>query len=242
MHYVRMTCRDCGHMTQKKREETRTHDPETCPHTVLDRRGSSRSVSRTFCRQCGTFVDEVPAEFQKQRRDAATSVLSASADVIDTVGALTAEDASADLDPAVVESIMGRFNEIVVDATLSGERINPVSLHRSLREAVVSVMEEPPGSPDSWQPVAMMGLVHSRGESPEGRQIRIEDARPNSSWPAIRAWPQIVRSLLAHNREQMLDITLEALRTQGADAVDEALTVGRGNSTTSISSTLRLEQ
>ena len=69
-----------------------------------------------------------------------------------------------------------------------------------------------------------MGLVHSRGESPEGRQIRIEDARPNSSWPAIRAWPQIVRSVLAHNREQMLDITLEALRTQGADAVDEALT------------------
>ena len=89
------------------------HDPETCPHTVLDRRGSSRSVSRTFCRQCGTFVDEVPAEFQKQRRDAATSVLNASADVIDTVGALTAEDASADLGPAVVESIMGRFNEIV---------------------------------------------------------------------------------------------------------------------------------
>ena len=144
--------------------------------------------------------------------------------VIDTVGALTAEDASADLDPAVVESIMGRFNEIVVDATLSGERINPVSLHRSLREAIVSVMEEPPGSPDSWQPVAMMGLMHSRGESAEGRQIRIEDARPNSSWPAIRAWPQIVRSVLAHSREQMLDITLEAIRTQGVDAVDEALT------------------
>ena len=120
-------------MTQKKREETRTHDPETCPHTVLDRRGSSRSVSRTFCRQCGTFVDEVPAEFQKQRCDAATSALNASADVIDTVGALTAEDASADLDPAVVESVMGRFNEIVVDATLSGERINPVSLHRVSR-------------------------------------------------------------------------------------------------------------
>ena len=33
-----------------------------------------------------------------------------------------------------------------------------------------------------------------------------------------------MRSLLAHSREQMLDITLEALRTQGADAVDEALT------------------
>ena len=147
-------------------------------------------------------------------------MLNASADVIDTVGALTAEDALADLGPTAVESIMGRFNEIVVDATLAGERINPVFLHRSLREAVVSILEEPPGSPDSWQPVAMMGLVHSRGESPEGRQIRIEDARPNSSWPAIRAWPDMARSVLAHNREQMLDITPEA----GADAVDEALT------------------
>ena len=124
-------------MTQKKREETRTHDPETCPRTVLDRRGSSRSVSRTFCRQCGTFVDEVPAEFQKQRRDAATSVLNASADVIDTVGALTAEDASADLGPAVVESIMGRFNDIVVDATLSGAHqpsISPPLIARSNRK------------------------------------------------------------------------------------------------------------
>ena len=69
-----------------------------------------------------------------------------------------------------------------------------------------------------------MGLVHSRGETPEGRQIRIEDARPKSSWPAIRAWPNMARSVLAHNREQMLDITLEAIRAQGADAVDEALT------------------
>ena len=69
-----------------------------------------------------------------------------------------------------------------------------------------------------------MGLVHSRGESPDGRQIRIEDARPNSSWPAIRAWPNMARSVLAHNREQMLDITLEAIRAQGANAVDEALT------------------
>ena len=34
----------------------------------------------------------------------------------------------------------------------------------------------------------------------------------------------MVRSVLAHNREQMLDITLEAIRAQGVEAVDEALT------------------
>ena len=89
----------------------------------------------------------------------------------------------------------------------------------------MSVREAPPGSPDSRQPVAMMGLMHSRGESDEGRRIRLEDRRPNSSWPAIRAWPQFVRSFgLGHNREQLLRITLESIRAQGADAVDEALT------------------
>ena len=60
VHYVRVTCRDCGHMTQKKREETRTHDPETCPRTVLDRRGSSRSVSRTFADNAGHSLTKSP--------------------------------------------------------------------------------------------------------------------------------------------------------------------------------------
>ena len=69
-----------------------------------------------------------------------------------------------------------------------------------------------------------MGLMHSRGESEEGRQIRIEDARPNSSWPAIRAWPQFVRSVLAHNREQMMDITLEA---EGCNATCHSKAWGR---------------
>ena len=53
MSYIRSTCRDCGHVEQKPREVTYTHDPATCRHEVVDRRGSSRSISRTFCKQCG---------------------------------------------------------------------------------------------------------------------------------------------------------------------------------------------
>ena len=40
------------------REVTYTHDPATCRHEVVDRRDSSRSISRTFCKQCGTFIDK----------------------------------------------------------------------------------------------------------------------------------------------------------------------------------------
>ena len=100
-------------------------------------------------------------------------MLNAAADVLDTAGTLTAEDASADLDPAVVESILGRFNDIVVDAAMSGERINPVSLHRSLHEATETIMEETPAS--LWH---MMGLMQSREESEEGRRIHLEDPGP----------------------------------------------------------------
>ena len=41
MNYIRSTCRDCGHVEQKPREVTYTHDPATCRHEVVDRRGSS---------------------------------------------------------------------------------------------------------------------------------------------------------------------------------------------------------
>ena len=53
------------------REVTYTHDPATCRHEVVDRRGSSKYVSRTFCKQCGTFIDEVPGDFHAQRKAAA---------------------------------------------------------------------------------------------------------------------------------------------------------------------------
>ena len=77
MNFIRSTCRDCCHVEQKPREVTYTHDPATCKHEVIDRRGSSRSISRTFCKQRGTFIDEVPGEFHAQRGAAAARVLDA---------------------------------------------------------------------------------------------------------------------------------------------------------------------
>ena len=77
MNYIHSTCRDCGHVEQKPREVTYTHDPATCRHEVVDRRGSSRSISRTFCKQCGTFIDGVPGKVHAQRRAAASKVLDA---------------------------------------------------------------------------------------------------------------------------------------------------------------------
>ena len=84
MNYIRSTCRDCGRVEQKPREVTYTHDPATCRHEVVDRRGSSRPISRTFCKQCGTFIDKVPGEFHAQRRAAAARVLDATSNALVT--------------------------------------------------------------------------------------------------------------------------------------------------------------
>ena len=48
----------------------------------------------------------VPADFQRQRRDTASKVLDSAADVVDTVEALTADDAAADLDPSAAGSFL----------------------------------------------------------------------------------------------------------------------------------------
>ena len=93
MSYIRSTCSDCGHVEQKPREVTYTHDSSTCRREVIDRKGSSRSISRTFCKQCGTFIDEVPGELHAQRRAAAARVLDATSNALDVINAMTTKEA-----------------------------------------------------------------------------------------------------------------------------------------------------
>ena len=113
MNYIRSTCRDCGHVEKKPREVTY---PSTCRHEVVDRRGSSRSISRTFCQQCGTFIDEVPGELHAQRRAAAARVLDATSNALDVMNAMTSKEAVTDYSPEAVEAILSAFNGRVLQA------------------------------------------------------------------------------------------------------------------------------
>ena len=155
MNYIRGTCRDCGHVEQKPREVTYTHDPATCRHEVVDRRGSSRSI---FCKQCGTFIDEVPGEFHAKRRAAASKVLDATSNALDVINAMTNKT---DYSPEAVEAILGAFNDRVLQAIQDEDRVDDVVLHDHLREAIAKTMEDP-DSPwsdvgrSSPTPVAMM--------------------------------------------------------------------------------------
>ena len=162
MNYIRSTCRDCDHVEPKPREVTYTRDPSTCRHEVVDHRGSSRSISRTLCKQCGTFIDEVPWELHAQRRAAAARVIKCT----EGINAMMSKEAVTDYSPEAVEAILNAFNDRVLQAIQDEERVDDKILHDHLREAIAKTMEDPdyPWS-EAPTPVAMM--VYSN----EGRPV-----------------------------------------------------------------------
>ena len=74
---IKETCLVCGHATTTRREMIPQFPFEECPHEDRDSRGSSRSVHRTFCKQCCAFLDETPMELQKTRKEVSHKVLDA---------------------------------------------------------------------------------------------------------------------------------------------------------------------
>ena len=196
MSYIRSTCRDCGHVEQKPREVTYTHDPATCRHEVVDRRGSSRSISRTFCKQCGTFIDEVPGEFHAQRRAAASKVLDATSNALDVINAMTNKEAVTDYSPEAVEAILGAFNDRVLQAIQDEDRVDDIVLHDHLREAIAKTVEDP-DSPwsdvgrTSPTPVAMM-VCDEHGEpvfDTTGMPYSKAKAKAFGKGPRAVIWP-----------------------------------------------------
>ena len=94
------------------------------------------------------------------------------------VQSITADDATADLDPEAVMQLLGSFQERVQQAIALEERIHPTVLHAWLKEAITSVMDPSPLSP-SWQfaPTAMV----ARGRSP-GRN-KGKGKGGSTTWP-----------------------------------------------------------
>ena len=200
---MQKTCRDCGHKTKEKRELTLTHDPATCPHSIVDHRGSSRSTHRTFCKQCGTFIDEVPGDFHKERRNAAEQVLNATAEALGTVQALTSEDATTCLDATLVEGIVGVFADRVSTMVAIEQAISPQTLHDVLRDCIIEITDDPEspqvnaGEPS---PVAMMGLKQPN------YGIRFAQC------PRSITWYNLTASLLRRHRQEVFDDLRALLR------------------------------
>ena len=90
------------------------------------------------------FVDEVPQDFHRERKAVSEKLLEATEQALPIVQALTADDATADLNQEAVEQLMAVFQDRVTNAMAQEERTHPAALHEWLREAIVSVMETKP--------------------------------------------------------------------------------------------------
>eukprot|EP00439_Symbiodinium_sp_Y106_P064645 s6995_g10.t1 len=74
---------------------------------------------------CGIFVDEVPQEFHRERKAVSEKLLEATEMALPIVQSITADDATADLDPEAVMQLLGSFQERVQQAIALEERIHP---------------------------------------------------------------------------------------------------------------------
>ena len=82
--HVRLTCLQCGTVTQTKREETLVKSPETCQHVNTDARGSSSATHRVYCRDCDQYVYECPqSEWRQEQNEILGNLLRGRTDRID---------------------------------------------------------------------------------------------------------------------------------------------------------------
>ena len=58
---IRETCKICGTVRSEERCPPR-QDPTTCSHQHTDHRGSNAHTRKTYCVDCGTYIDSVPRE------------------------------------------------------------------------------------------------------------------------------------------------------------------------------------
>ena len=60
-HFIRLTCKICGTVRKEERHPQR-QDPATCSHRHTDHRESNAHKRKTYCVDCGTYMDSVPRE------------------------------------------------------------------------------------------------------------------------------------------------------------------------------------
>ena len=109
-----------------------------CPHDVLDHRGSFKLISRTFCLQCKTFINEVTQSEQRERKQTATGLeAKGSADAVSVVQTLLTQEEkllSKEEALACVEHRAGYVDGIQ-------RQIKPIELLKALADSIAVLHE-----------------------------------------------------------------------------------------------------
>ena len=89
---IRRACLRCGHSSTEKREEKPQFKLEDCPRESTDNRESSRLTHRAWCKQCCSFIDELPVELRRERVALAKAVESTAQDKVSIIEAIARDD------------------------------------------------------------------------------------------------------------------------------------------------------
>ena len=143
---IKKTCSDCGHSTVERREDIWEYPFQDCPHEQVDHRGCSKSTFRTFCKQCGCFINEIPIQARRQRVAVALRVEETTESTLSVVANITSPEASNRFPNSDVQAILHILCQNLID---SGEK-SAAELHEELDNAIVMHFAQQDIDPEAY--------------------------------------------------------------------------------------------
>ena len=148
----------CGNSETTRTEENYIYTFENCPHEEVDHRGSSKSTSRVFCKQCGNFIHEEDIAVRKHRLEVSKRVEEVPEPVLEVASHVTDPRSSEYKYPN--EEVLNLLCQNLSDqgdltvADLHGELAQAIDMHNALMDQDHLGMDsdDPDGYP-GWDPV-----------------------------------------------------------------------------------------
>ena len=163
------TCLDCGKNERKKKESKPSADPAKCKHEVTDRRGSSKTTSRWYCKLCGTTVDEMPREEARKREAMAKSMVGMRTNAFDTTASMIENEINdACMSAEGTLEVLEMFRQEVECELEFGEPVRVGVLFEILANAVEVIREAAPET-------CYMGLLSDLNEATIENTLRLVD-------------------------------------------------------------------
>ena len=135
-HQIIETCMICGHRNKYVRPKIAPKkDPRNCTHENTDSRGSTKKVHKTFCKDCQSYIDEIPQHMWKEKQDVAQSVAASSSRVLDATSRLVGE---VTMSTDAAKEVIKQFVKIQNRTLVSRSQITSTELISCLQDSIDS--------------------------------------------------------------------------------------------------------
>ena len=141
-----LTCLVCGHSVKSQITTEPIYAEHECPHDITDHRYSTRSIQKTFCVQCQTFIDSRPRDEFLKAKKVTDQVLRSSSLTIEACEKLLDE---IQMNRDQMARIMAMFQGTVGAHYQDHPTIDSSTLKAMLDNAIDAIMQAPGASASS---------------------------------------------------------------------------------------------